>query len=512
MAQLKNIKENIDRRKEIVYLINFIISMMICMIFVGNKHFSTDDYSALFYAEEGVWDVVSSYRVPLAVVFAVLGWFHINCTESQIVLGILFLFVLSWCVTKVFFRLNAVINKNDNLVRAVLIDIAALLFFENAFLSEWLWFAGAYVQWAVALIGAVLAALYIGNENFNNIKWFVGSLWLLIAAGSYQIVIAQYVYLVMLLIFLNYGGKITVKSMLHICKAAGSAVIAILGNIMLTKLLVFLGIAIAYEGTRMSLSTSGIGACLKAIYKAQRIIWVEGLFVMPKSIMTTALAVLLVLFGICCVYKKVKILEMLYILVLLLSGQCVIYMSQILQGMVWTSIRVMLPIFGVYTIFICLICYYCETSLSSGRRILNFTMVFALVFCIINGWCVNKVAINVIKTNTLDKEYMLSISKKIHDYEMQNNVEITQVGFCPDAEITGKYYNHLGRYFGYSEVLEKASFRDWSRWTALHFYSGREFKYLEVPEHIRDSFLQVNWDQLDLEQQIIFDWVDIRNP
>lgn len=500
--QVKEYIRKIYGKDGSIFILNFLISLAVCILFVGNEHFSTDDYYYIYYAADAPKVVASSYRNSAALGYFVLNALHINWVESQTILGIFFIFILSWCITKIFIRINTAINKDENLAIAVLLDIGVVLLFENAFLSEWLWFAEAYIQWALAVLGVTLAALYIGNEYLTNVQWIFGSFWLFIAAGGYQPALAQYVYIVMLLIFINNNGKLNVKSIAHIFKAAISGCAAILGNIFLTKLLT--NYNILYEGSRMSMCNLDMMKSLKDFFRAQKIIWVDGLSVAPKGILILTLILFLILLVLCAVLRKADVLEFVYVLVLLISGQCIIYASQIMQGFVWCAIRVILPSFGMYTVLITLICYYLVQNIDADKWILNITSVMAAGFLVINSWCVNNAALNTLKTNALDKEYMHSIAVKIQDYETENNIKVTKAGFCGDANIIGKYYNHLNDYPAYSECFEKAVFREWSDINALQFYTNQRFERVEVPEEIRNSFSQMNWNQMHLEQQIQF--------
>ena len=104
----------------------------------------------------------------------------------------------------------------------------------------------------------------------------------------------------------------------------------------------------------------------------------------------------------------------------------------------------------------------------------------------------------------LDRHYIIEIDAYMRQYEEENNIQITKVGFCKDASITRKYYDDI-KNMPYSELLTKAFIEEWSDYTSINYHTGRKLIKVDVPEKIQNEFIKMDWIKKDLYNQIVFD-------
>ena len=99
---------------------------------------------------------------------------------------------------------------------------------------------------------------------------------------------------------------------------------------------------------------------------------------------------------------------------------------------------------------------------------------------------------------------MEEINRRICNYENQNSIQITKVGFCSDAFISYKYYNFIET-TAYGDMCANPFLSDWSSANALNYYSGRSLEMVSVPDYIVEYYKELNWDEADWDNQLVFD-------
>lgn len=496
--------QNIQNKKFIKILsINIIIFFLFFGLFIFHKHFSTDDYYAYHSQYAVAIDVTAlSYRNCIGFLYYIFDKMHINVVENQIFFGCFLIFTLSWCTTIVIWKINQNINVEERADIFCILELGAIILFANSFVGEWIWFTVSYVQWILSVFGSVYAAVIITSNQNHAKNWFLSLFCLFVVAGSYQIMIADYVYLVMFFIFIDMKGRWNKKSFWLIIRAAVPAILSIVLNIVLTNLMFVFGLIPNGVG-RMKITFLGIKKSLSEILVFQKKLWIDGIGLLPKYSAFVCLLILMVIL-LMVLYKKVCVTTCFYIFLLCISGQSVMYMAQIMSGS-GMSARMLVPIFGTYAVLLWLICYYSFPKFIKHRIFLNIAGSFFTAFLFANIVSMYSNTIDAIKTNTIDKFYIDEILANIDDYEQRQNVKVTSVGFCYDANLTYKYYACISNQDYYGEMSTRAFATDWSNYTSFCFYSNRNLTRIDVPEQIKNAFAYQDWAVPDLEKQIVFD-------
>lgn len=490
-------------RLAILFFINLIMFFTMFGLFVFHKHFSTDDYYAYQSQYAVAIEVTAfSYRNCLGFLYFILDKLHINVVENQIVFGCLLIAAFSWCITVIVHKLNKMINIKNRIDTLCILELGAIILLANAFVSEWLWFSLSYVQWIFSVLASVYGAIVI-TRNKNHVKnWFLCLLYLFIAAGNYQILLADYVYLVMFFIYVDMKGKLKKESIWLMVRAAVPAVISIVLNIALTNLISTFGIVPAGVG-RMKLTFLELRKRLWEIIIFQKELWINGMGLLPKYSAFICLLVLIVILFLVS-YKKASFITYLYIFLIVVSGQSVMYMAQIMSG-TGMSARILVPIYGIYAVLLWLICYYVSSESKKHTVCRNLAGGLFAVFLLANIVSIYSNTVDAVKTNAIDQFYIDEILAKIDDHEQRQKVKILSVGFCHDANLTYKYYDYINNKDYHNALAMRAFSTDWSDYTSLCFYSNRKLARIDVPEEIKDAFACQDWSAPDLEKQIIFD-------
>lgn len=342
-----------------------------------------------------------------------------------------------------------------------------------------------------------IASVRIGKEDHILKNWLQGVFALAVTAGSYQIFIAQYVYLVMFLIYVRSKGCINRKSVWATIRAAGAAFTAVMINLACVQ--GFISIGIVGNGSRMKFNLSEIPGLLGGIIHAQRSIWVEGIRAYPKYSLGLGLVLMLVILGVCLYRRKADIGEYIFAGIVLLSGQCVMWAAAVLQGNISVLLRMMSPVFGVFAVGVWMFCYYCRQD---ERKLLQKPVTVAVIlFLGFSSIKIQEIAIDTQITNAVTKCYMQEIDHRISSYEEKYNVKVTKVGFCTDKYISYRFYNYI-RTAAYGDFCYNPLLPSWSNLTSLNYYSGRNLSLTEVPEQIQRYYKNKNWDCADWDEQI----------
>ncbi len=498
--RMKIFEDKLFRR---TLLINLCVYTLTFFLLIFNKHFSMDDY-VTYFDQKGVAATVSSasYRICLGILLYILNFFGINVTDCQIYFGILLVIILAWCTTKITSVIYNEIQSPSKKLSYSLINIGSIILFANVFLTEWLWYALAYLQWGLSIVGMTYGAIYITKTNKNIKNWIIGFAFLILAAGSYQISIAYYVCVVMVLVFLKNSGNFDKSAVVSILQAAFAAVLAIIGTILITKLLV--GVGILVNDGRIKLDGTDIESLLKGIVTCLWSVWIHGLGILPKGSMVIVLTIVLLVTVSQMHNCKVEIFTGIYSVIVLLSGQCVMFIALFLQGNFNPTPRTMVPTFGLFSICAWLFVYFYNTSQTSDLMNIKIMITVFAAFIFLNILKIQGVSIDIIKTNTLDQYYINEINECIQNYEERENIDIKKVGFCNDANISYRYYSSIDNNV-LGDMLGKAFINDWSDANALNYYTGRNLEKIEVSQKIQEYFGEKDWDNAYLEQQIIYD-------
>lgn len=499
-----------QKYKGYIFCINFLICLFAMKTFIFGKYFSVDDYS-IFYNQSvslALADMSAHMRIVSNSILALLSILKVNIVEEQKVFGMILLVAFAWAATKISLELfNILYSENDGKDKNFFwIICGTMLLFVNAFMSENLYFSGVYIQWIISVPAMAYASVHIGKTEEILKNWIIGVFALFIALGSYQLFIAQYAYVVMAIIFIRNKARICKESSLAVLRAVAAPAAALGLQMICIRILAALGLIM--ETTSLGIQMSQIPSVIYQIIQAQKMIWVDGMGMYPKYVLVLALAIILGTLAVLMYKKKVGLKEIVFVVLVLVSGQFATYMPEIVQGSAaWMPPRILFPIFGIYTVGLYLIYYYADNNVAVNiwlRKIGGFCIIIFLIYSSIK---LDEVAVDKAKVNTATQVYVDEIMNRINKYEMKNGVAVTKVGFCYDASLGSiRYWKLLSSEASWrGNINENPFVRSWSASTSLIYHSGRNFDLVKVPDSVEQYYSSLNWDAVDWDEQLFFD-------
>ena len=201
-----------------------------------------------------------------------------------------------------------------------------------------------------------------------------------------------------------------------------------------------------------------------------------------------------------------KVVDILCIIGCVFTGYVITCMAGCFNGNGFSmTVRVAVPIFGIFTVLIWLIAEHWEFDCKENSSVTsNILIVFSGLFLVYNIWVIQRQGIDVIMTNSLDEAYISQIENKIETYEKSNGQEVKKVGFLFDDFPAHKYYGYI-KYEGIGGgESTKAFATDWSNITSLNYYTGRSYVKIDVPEDIACQVRGKDWVTIDTDEQIFF--------
>lgn len=498
-------EETVTRKKKhairMVVLLNVLYFFLLLGGSVFHAHYSADDYSMLYNQSDWKMIAIKNIRPILALCYAIIDMLHINVVSTQVFWGILLLFSFVFATTKLTMLIAERVNEDGEWEKLFLINLGSLFLFGNAFISEWFYFAEAYIQWMIVAICIPFAVGFSLKKDKKVKNSLIAFVFLTTIAGTYQIALIQYTVILIFIVALEAKGKVNKSSCTELLRAGGMAGIAVAVNVIIAKVLASVS---NYDTSqsRMKLDFETAKSVWDQFLQAQSQIWIEGLGTLPVGSMCIILAVLVLGMIVKCVICGKKILKPLLWGILILGiAEGMLAATQIMQGVCWLVMRVCVPIFALYSITIWfLVDLFCHMKEQRGLKIL---LAVAAVFLGINVWNIQVNALDVLKMNTIDRVSILEMDKMMQKYENETGIQITKVGFAPDAYST-RHYDTIQKNHTSSDICRAFS-TSWSDCNSLCYYTGRSLMRVDVPAEIASQFAMQDWDTLQLSEQVVFE-------
>lgn len=492
---MNNYKEN-DRSFYKIIFVNFIYFLLLTQTFIFNQHFSTDDYYT-FFDQQGIAKdvIVKSFRLPLGIGYYILSLLNINVVRYQVFFGFLMIIIFSICIAVIS---NLLIKERKD-VNIYLFNAGSSILIGNVFLSEWLNFALAYLQWTFAVLFMTLALFFFCKDYNRKKNLVLSDFFLILAIGNYQMIVCCFVTVVLGYIMLMEENKI-MNIVRNVIVLFLNVAISVVLSITLTKVVCNIT-GIGSEQGRINMSWAGSIDVIKAYVKQIKLVWIDGLYITPRYFISFCFLIIC-LFFILEMFNREKIKNAFYKIFLMFSCVIILHLiilsSQITQGFCWLSVRVMLPIFGCFSLIIW------QLAINVNEWLKKVYIVGIALFLLINIYLTQVQGTNLIKTNSIDKVYFKSVAEKIERYEENTGNKIRNVGIIKDSYCEYKYSDYL-RYVPYSELQERALVREWSDITALRYYTGYDLQRIDVPQEVVKRIEGIDWRFINLEEQIIFE-------
>lgn len=472
------------KRNLIIYLILILITIIMCFPYL-TEHYSSDDYTIIGYGyyKYGIEKFLNDGRVFSSVITLLAGYW--NLPIKVFIQGLFYIGILISCLCVI--KIKNIITKikpEKNLKETVLVlGISYCIIFNFMYLEN--------MYFAEIPIMALGILLFIkSSEKLVESKYLKSLAYLIIGELCYQGTINFFITFTFLLLIIKNKGidKEVIKKVI------------ISGLFCLISVGINL-IQIKICGKIFGLEQSRLGGIQKIpgniIYIMLHIgnVLTDTCDFFPKY---GFLIFLLILYITTFIYDLVKIKEYSNSFNLLLISIVAIFSSVAINIVSLSSFGLGRMVFSIGALIGLIFMYlYCSTNIFGESKIFKYFLLFALsIYIVMNFlnytlqmYC-NK------KANEMDKEEALQVNEYILEYEKNNNIEVKNIAFTYDKNITWNY-----NLFFDTSYTSRALMVWWCNIDALNYYTGRKLETVQMDENIYYAYFKgKDWDKLDKEQ------------
>lgn len=472
------------KRNLIIYLILILITIIMCFPYL-TEHYSSDDYTIIGYGyyKYGIEKFLNDGSVFSSVITLLAGYW--NLPIKVFIQGLFYIGILISCLCVI--KIKNIITKikpEKNLKETVLVlGISYCIIFNFMYLEN--------MYFAEIPIMALGILLFIkSSEKLVESKYLKSLAYLIIGELCYQGTINFFITFTFLLLIIKNKGidKEVIKKVI------------ISGLFCLISVGINL-IQIKICGKIFGLEQSRLGGIQKIpgniIYIMLHIgnVLTDTCDFFPKY---GFLIFLLILYITTFIYDLVKIKEYSNSFNLLLISIVAIFSSVAINIVSLSSFGLGRMVFSIGALIGLIFMYlYCSTNIFGESKIFKYFLLFALsIYIVMNFlnytlqmYC-NK------KANEMDKEEALQVNEYILEYEKNNNIEVKNIAFTYDKNITWNY-----NLFFDTSYTSRALMIWWCNIDALNYYTGRKLETVQMDKNIYYAYFKgKDWDKLDKEQ------------
>lgn len=480
----------LKNRKFIGYLEFFIVYLLMYGIML-NRHYSVDSYC---YSNHYTTQYMGNLSLGRIGNYFVFGLFkNINIIIYQRYFTLLLIIVLAVSARMLYdhFEINV---KNEKSL--LILKIGVLIMYGNVFMVDYFNYIEMVLSWCCGIMFMTFAVLQIKNEmSVVNVALML--LFAMISLSFYQAMVGFFVYFGLIDIYMINSGKLTLKAFRDSIKVVlcGGAVGII--NILILKVLQKTGIASATDRTE-SMGITGLIQNARGIFAEALKMLADKRGFLPSYLLLVALFILYVIIVITLIQKRAQWQDYIYIILVLVCCRGVLYLPHFLASTVWMAPRSIISYWSILSMPCLIVATVIENS--KMRDIANMTMIILFVVSIIN---IQKICLNIIVTNRIDEEIAYMFQRKIEEYEETSGQEIQKIIFKNDVSPTWTYRTVEFQAF---ELCERSYVVPWACVECINFYNDENYIYelMDEETYIR-YFKKDNWDELDFQEQLVFD-------
>lgn len=472
------------KRNLIIYFILILITIIMCFPYL-TEHYSSDDYTIIGYGyyKYGIEKFLNDGRVFSSVITLLAGYW--NLPIKVFIQGLFYIGILISCLCVI--KIKNIITKikpEKNLKETVLVlGISYCIIFNFMYLEN--------MYFAEIPIMALGILLFIkSSEKLVESKYLKSLAYLIIGELCYQGTINFFITFTFLLLIIKNKGidKEVIKKVI------------ISGLFCLISVGINL-IQIKICGKIFGLEQSRLGEIQKIPANITYIMLHIGDLLtntcnfFPKY---GFLIFLLILYITTFIYDLVKIKEYSNSFNLLLISIVAIFSSVAINIVSLSSFGLGRMVFSIGALIGLIFMYlYCSTNVFSESKFFKYFLLFVLsIYIVMNFlnytlqmYC-NKMA------NEMDKEEALQVNEYILEYEKNNNIEVKNIAFTYDKNITWNY-----NLFFDTSYTSRALMVWWCNIDAINYYTGRKLETVQMDKDIYYTYFKdKDWDKLDKEQ------------
>lgn len=472
------------KRNLIIYLILILITIIMCFPYL-TEHYSSDDYTIIGYGyyKYGIEKFLNDGRVFSSVITLLAGYW--NLPIKVFIQGLFYIGILISCLCVI--KIKNIITKikpEKNLKETVFVlGISYCIIFNFMYLEN--------MYFAEIPIMALGILLFIkSSEKLVESKYLKSLAYLIIGELCYQGTINFFITFTFLLLIIK-NKEIDKEVIKKVIISGLFCLISVGINLIQIKIC---GKIFGLEQIRLG-GIQKIPANITYIMLHIGDLLTNTCNFFPKY---GFLIFLLILYITTFIYDLVKIKEYSNSFNLLLISIVAIFSSVAINIVSLSSFGLGRMVFSIGALIGLIFMYlYCSTNIFGESKIFKYFLLFALsIYIVMNFlnytlqmYC-NK------KANEMDKEEALQVNEYILEYEKNNNIEVKNIAFTYDKNITWNY-----NLFFDTSYTSRALMIWWCNIDALNYYTGRKLETVQMDKNIYYAYFKgKDWDKLDKEQ------------
>lgn len=471
-----------------IFLGMLIFAFIVCSNFL-KEHYTNDSYYISAYGYDYyVRHFLLSNRMFSALFLLIFKWLDIPFYKEITIMAVIltFIMVLAWFILYKF--VIKLMKKEKSIIYNILIGLASFLVVFNMCTAEGL----LYVEVGTMPFGilfAILGACILATDR--KFKYVISLILVTMSGLFYQATSAMFVLLALVLIAIKHKGNIKaiIKDTIFIAVIYGIAMIVnFIGVKIWAKIL-------GDEFRKFEMPS--IVAILATILKFGETILIDNVGIGPKYFYLALIAILTVIFIIGIILRKkdyFMILE--YVTLIILS--IIIPIIPILATPATQYIEPRMAMCFGSIIGILIIFLLAVVEIDRNKYLLIAVATITIFNFIINSVFLITASSATLVTNRLDHFIVKDIIQEIEKYETTSGKTIKNVGVAFDKKYT-MYYEGEPALRCYNVRSMGTS---WAVKKIISTFTGRTFKNTNVPQDVKEKFLQNDWDRYNKEQLV----------
>lgn len=462
-----------------IFLGMLIFAFIVCSNFL-KEHYTNDSYYVRHF--------LLSNRMFSALFLLIFKWLDIPFYKEITIMAVIltFIMVLAWFILYKF--VIKLMKKEKSIIYNILIGLASFLVVFNMCTAEGL----LYVEVGTMPFGilfAILGACILATDR--KFKYVISLILVTMSGLFYQATSAMFVLLALVLIAIKHKGNIKaiIKDTIFIAVIYGIAMIVnFIGVKIWAKIL-------GDEFRKFEMPS--IVAILATILKFGETILIDNVGIGPKYFYLALIAILTVIFIIGIILRKkdyFMILE--YVTLIILS--IIIPIIPILATPATQYIEPRMAMCFGSIIGILIIFLLAVVEIDRNKYLLIAVATITIFNFIINSVFLITASSATLVTNRLDHFIVKDIIQEIEKYETTSGKTIKNVGVAFDKKYT-MYYEGEPALRCYNVRSMGTS---WAVKEIISTFTGRTFKNTNVPQDVKEKFLQNDWDRYNKEQLV----------
>lgn len=479
------------------FLKEYICDIIVFLLFYGImliKHYSIDSYTYFANPLQNNVGNLALGRFGDYIINLIVCKLNLNYVTHQFFfVGIL---IITFIFSSKMIYGKFVESFEFNTTQKVLLKISIWLMYCNVFVQEWFAYVEMDFAWSLSILFMTMAVLEISSEL--TIKSMIKiTLLCIISFGFYQATIGYFISFGVIAVYIEHKGDLNRQSFFENIKLLLCGFISGLFNVILIKVWQMTG-RVQQTSRTESLTMERLVENLKVSAKAVAKWIVDSNTLLPKYFLVTAIIIMIVLVCISVFGQKSKWGDMLYIFLVGLVCNVLVYAPHLMTSTIWMAQRTIVSFWVIFLVP----CVFLAVKFR-GKWLNEIAVGVMMILLVMNWYRVQDLSVDVIAKNRIDEEIAYMIQDRILSYQSETGIEVEKIGVLNDSAPTWRYASN--NYACYDTNLREYVV-NWAAVDCINFYNKTDYRGCDISEEIYAKYFEgKNWDGLNLSEQMVFE-------